>query len=306
MKGVFSAALLLALAVQAGTSSGQAAARLARAERAAKALEYDRALALAQESLEQGDADPALLKRIFLFQAEMAVAVDLEDTAVAAYARALELDPGLELRPDASPRFVKPFRLARARVGSTRLVAVPTSAFVEPGRIHTELRLRGDGLGMVVGARVQPLEGEAAALSRTDGFEGHWACASVPCPHVISLLDARGNELLRIGSAEAPLLVLAPPRPPALVDTRPVHARGWPYAVLGGLLAGTGTVFAIRTAQTDADFRNARDNPGTHTLAQVSRLDGQRQQLYTVSAITVGLALGGGAVAAILWQPRKP
>ena len=40
--------------------------------------------------------------------------------------------------------------------------------------------------------------------------------------------------------------------------------------MLAGALAVTGTALAVRTAQVDAEFRIARDNPGQHTYAEVS------------------------------------
>src|SRR5688572_26749738 len=73
----------------AAAAQGKAAVRFKEAQRASTALEYDRALTLAQEALEQGDADQTLTRQLYAFQAEMAVAVGLQETAISAYARAL-------------------------------------------------------------------------------------------------------------------------------------------------------------------------------------------------------------------------
>lgn len=296
---------LVALALTAAPvqPEGKSALRFEEARKAARSLEYDRALTLAYAALEQGDADAPLTFRLFLFQAEMASAVDLEDSAVTAYARALELDPTFELPLDASPRLARPFMKAKARMRGERLGAIPSSLRNPDGTVHTQVRLVGDTLQLVVGAKLQPLQGSAVVLARTDGFEGRWRCVSSPCAHTLSLMDNQGNELLRVGSSASPLFAREPEGPKVVEDTRPWFRRGWPYLIATGVLLTAGSVTAVRTAQTDADFRNARDNPGQYTLAQVQAVDNQRRALYAVSATLFGLSLGTGSLSLLWWSP---
>lgn len=277
--------------------------RFADAQRAAKTLEYDRALTLAQEALEQGDADPALMRQLFRFQAEMAIVVGLKDTAVSAFARLLELDPGLELPSDASPRFVEPFRRAKERLGAASLSVIPRSEHKSRSLISTRVRVEGDSLHLVFGVHVIPLQGASVALARTDVFEGHWTCAAAPCPHYISVQDGRGNELVRIGSPDSPLLVLEPEPVAATVDSRPLYRRGWPYVVGAGALVLTGTVLAVQTARAETEFRTARDTPGLHTIREVRTLDARRRGLYTASAITFGVSAAALGLGILWWSP---
>jgi hypothetical protein len=300
MMAVLTAVVLAAIPIPAQSKS---ALRFAEARKAALNLEYDRALSLAHAALEQGDADAALTFRLFVFQAEMSMAVDLEDSAVAAFARALELEPNFELDLEASPRLERPFKKAKARMQGVRLSAVPTSIRAPNGTVSTQVRLVGDTLQLVVGATLQPFSGAPVPLTRTDGFEGRWSCERAPCPHLLSFKDNRGNELLRVGSQESPLFVREPEGPKIQEDRRPWYRRGWPYLIASGVFAAAGTVMAVRTAQADADFRNARDNPGQFMLEEVQAKDGQRHALYAVTATFFGLSLGSGVISWLWWSP---
>jgi hypothetical protein len=277
--------------------------RFREAQRASKALEYDRALTLAQEALEQGDGSSELLLKIFLFQAQMAVAVGLQETAISAYARALNLDPGQELASDASPKFAHPFQKARERIAGARLTAVPSSQRTRDGLVKTQVRVQGDVLHQVFGVEVQQAGGAPVPLARTDTYEGHWSCAAAPCPHAIVVKDGRGNELLRIGSEKSPLLALEPELRAGALDTRPWYRRGWPYVAGAGVIAAAGTVLAVQTAQADANFRNARDNPGQNTISQVRALDAQRKGLYAATVTTLGISAVALGLGILWWSP---
>jgi len=289
--------------VFADPAPSSAALRFAEAQRAAKALEYDRALTLAQEAVEQGNADEGLTRKLFRFQAEMAVAVGLKDTAISAFARLLELEPGLELPADASPRFREPFQRARERLGRARLTAVPDSKQTGRELVRTTVRIEGDLLHLVFQVQVRPLKGAPVMLARTDGFEGHWTCEAAPCPHHISVQDGRGNELLRIGGPDSPLLALKPENPGKEPDTRPLLRRGWPYVALAGALAVGGAVLAAQTARSAAEFRHARDNPGQYTIAQVRTLDRQRRFLFGGSAACLGFSAASLGLGIWWWSP---
>ncbi len=296
-------ALLAAVALAATPLPSRSAQRFAEARKAALSLEYDRALTLTHAALEQGDADAALTFRLFVFQAEMAMAVGLEDSAASAFARALELEPTYELPLDASPRLARPFKTAKGRIQGARLSATPSSLRAPDGAVHTQVRVVGDTLQLVVGARLQPLDGSPVQLARTEGFEGRWRCPASPCPHTLSLTDNQGNELLAVGTRESPLFARDPEGPKVVKDLRPWYRRGWPYLIATGAFAAAGAAMAVKTAQTDADFRNARDNPNQHMLAEVQGLDAQRRAFYATGATLFGCSLVTGGLSLLWWSP---
>ncbi|MBK7863791.1 MAG: hypothetical protein IPJ65_35335 [Archangiaceae bacterium] len=298
-RAVLCTGLVWAAVASAETTLTRAEARYQQAVKAAKALEYDRALALTVEAFSLGEATASLTRALLALQAEMAIAVDLPETAVTAYARLLELEPAWQRPVDASPRTAEPFRQAAKKVAGARLTAVPTSTRTADGQAYTRVRIEGDVLNLVHGGRVETA-GPSTPLTRTDVLEARWRCTQPACEYTVSLTDSQGNELLRLGDDGAPLAV-----PAALPtgDTRPLLRRGWPYVALAGALAIVGTVLAVRTAQLDAEFRIARDTPGQYTYFQVSALDAQRRGWYAGAVTGFSLTVLAAALGAWWWLP---
>ncbi len=277
------------------------ASLLARARQAEAKIDYNGALSLVRKALAQGGANSTLTWKLYVAEAEFESAVGLQEDATRAFARALVLNPTVELPPDSSPRLLSPFRKAREQVGQNRLAAVPSSERLEHQQVRTRVRVDGDVLQLVAAARLTPIPGTSMPLARSDVFEGYWGCTKEPCAHYVTLLDARGNELVGVGSAEAPLMVLAAPAPIMVVDDRPWFRRGWPYLIAGAALAAGATYFATHCAQTDAAFRAARDNPDQNTYAKVRALDGERWSSYVAAVSGFGLAAGAGALGVVWW-----
>ncbi|MBK7862445.1 MAG: hypothetical protein IPJ65_28315 [Archangiaceae bacterium] len=271
---------------------------LAQARAKEAALDYQGALAVVRKAVTQGGAGAELTWQLYAAQGELAAVVGLTEESTTAFSRALNLHPTFELPPDASPRMSAPYKTARNTLGGERLTAVPSSKRLEQNRVETQLRVGGDVLQLVAAARVTPQGREPVLFTRTDTWLAYWVCDVEPCAHTVSLYDARGNVLLEVGGGNAPLLVLAPA--PAAVG-KPWFRMGWPYAVAGAVTAATGTVLAIRCAQTDAAFRTARDNPESHSYPQVVGLDRERWGYWGSALAAFAVTAALATVTVIFW-----
>jgi tetratricopeptide (TPR) repeat protein len=301
---VLLATLALLPAPVLAQSEPPAAAELLQQARAREAaLDFQGALGLVRKALARGGAAADLTWQLYAAQGELSSVVGLAEEATMAFSRALNLHPTFDLPPDASPRMVGPYQQAKAALAGARLLGVPSSERLANGRVQTRLRIEGDVLQLVAGARLLPRGGQPLELTRTDTLLAYWACDRDPCAYTLSVFDARGNELLAIGTQSAPLLLveLAVPAPVVITDDRPWYRRGWPYLVAATVSAAAGTVFAIRCAQVEGAFKAARDDAATHTYPQVTALDAERRGYWGGALASFVLALGFGALSVIWW-----
>jgi hypothetical protein len=239
------------------------------------------------------------------------------DAAMESFGRALELHPSFELPPGASPKLLEPFRRAREELGGARLVAVVHTARIADGVLRTTVVPKGDRYHVVDGGRLYLRDGEAwtpRTLSLQDTFTTTWSCAQPSCPHFVALLDASGNEVVHVGSSDAPLLPegagqavtgppavlvpIAPPRDPP----RPWYQRAGPYLTAAAVASAVvAAVFAFRFLEAEKRLLAAAYNPGSTSYAALRGLDGTRQGAYAVMWASGGLAVALGGTAIFFW-----
>ena len=97
----------------AHAEASPAADPVEQAERAYREVDFPRQRALARQALEQGDGEPARVAQIYRLLGIAHAVLGEPEAAKDAFARLLELDPGVELERSLSPRIRSPYMEAR-------------------------------------------------------------------------------------------------------------------------------------------------------------------------------------------------
>ncbi len=176
----------------------------------------------------------------------------------------------------------------------------PVQVALERGP-STSLGVSGDRSLGVSGERSLGVSGDRSlgvSGDRSLGVNGalRWRCAAPPCPHFVALLDAHGNEVLRLGSPFLPLPVegLTPSAKPLL---RPATVLAGAAVVATAVAVG----FGIRFAQTDTALAGMEADRGANRYASAQALETQRHQAWVGLWLGVGVAAGSGGAAALTW-----
>ncbi len=306
-------AALLGVACASSAEAGKAGNRLGEARAAAKRLELEHALQLARAGLEAGDATPDEAWTLHALLGELSAAMGFREAAVEAFSRALLLNPGYELPPEASPKLLVPYQEARTLIGGGRLSIVPKAVTGEDRRVRLTVRIEGDLLHLVNGGRAYTGEpGQVrflpVPLARTDVLEGQWRCEVGPCPFFVALTDRQGNELLRSGSAKAPLYAEEPPWKPVAVLPEPApsaerqwYARPGPYLAAAAGLSVVGSYFAYRFNDDQQRLLTVNDNRADFPYAEAQALDAARRRDQVAMFVSFGAAAAAGVTAIVLW-----
>lgn len=295
---VFLSLLLAGPLARAGTAEeGLGAARAAQRE-----LEYPRALRLAQQALQAGDATPDQTWQLHALIGELAAANDLPDLAVESFIKALVLRPSLTLPLDVSPKVFEPFEVAKQKAAGVRLQAVVHSPRSKDGEVRTRVEVAGDLALLVSSGEVRVLraggEADAVPLARAGPLTARWQCPAAPCPHYVALRDVAGNELLWAGSPAAPLFTEGPPPAPV--------AEAWfkkpvPYLGAGAALAAASVYFGFTAQAQQAALKRVASDPGAHTLEEARALDASRRGNHALMWVSLGLTGAAGAAAIAVW-----
>jgi len=293
-------------------SAADPAGTLAKARAQAKSLEFGAALATSHEALEAGGADPKLTAQIHAFSGEMAAALGDRELARSEFARALELDPKLELEASASPRIREPFEEARTQGGQRGLTLQATSAGGADGKVTTQVSTTGDVLSMV--ARLE-LELEmhqrfSALPGAWNGQQREWDCPSGSCRYYVVAFDKFGNQLAQAGGVASPLLSparLVPAAEPApapvpeasatAAPESPWYTHAGPYLAAGAVvLAGLAVFFGVQFDSEQRQLISLEADRSSHLMSEATSLDASRQRDHTllfVTGIAAALAAGG-------------
>ena len=104
-----------------------------QAERAYREVDFPRQRALALQALEQGNGDPARVAQIYRLLGIAHAVLGEPEAAKEAFARLLELEPGIELERSLSPRVRSPYLEARGEwdvagehLGVSIIVMIPS------------------------------------------------------------------------------------------------------------------------------------------------------------------------------------
>ncbi|MCC6333184.1 MAG: tetratricopeptide repeat protein [Myxococcales bacterium] len=301
---------LAVLLLAPSSLAAEASKELERARGALKGLAFEEAAQAAARGLEAGDASPLETAELHFLIGQASAVLGRADAAQRAFARALELSPGLELPLGASPKLAEPFQAARTALKGARLAIAPSGEVLANGRARVQVHIHGDVELLVdhgvlrFGFDLTPGE---VPLTRTDPPEASLPCPAPPCAYSVSLFDRAGNGLLEAGSATSPLFVGAPAKPvppsapPATTsqDARVWYRRPWPW--LGAAVASavaTG-LFAWQFTSARASVEAITANPGDFTWAQAQAADSSQKLFFglTLGSSVLTAAFGAGAVA---------
>ena len=294
----------------ARAAPSRSARMLAEAQANEARFFYQRAQALAHSALAAGDASSDLTWQIHACLAENAAAMGFSGPATLAFERVFELHPSFELDPDSSPRLAEPALIARRTLAGRRLSAEPTSLRVGSA-VTTTVKVEGDVANLVESGRLYYLRKEGRHridLSNAHPLTGTWSCPDPACPHFLALVDVHGNELITVGSAQAPLLVkteitLEPPVRGTEAARFVEPARAWfrrpvPYVITAAVLAGTGAFFATRVSQDQSRAQAVLSSPGSHYYSDLADAASARKRddIVMWAAFGASAAAAGGAV----------
>ncbi len=302
------ALLVMGLAGAGAAHAGKASARLGEARAATRRLELEQALQLARAGLEAGDATAEETWSLHALVGEVSAAIGYREAAVEAFSRALVLNPAYQLSPEASPKLMEPYQAAKAALAGGRLEAAPHAVTGEDRWVRLTVRIDGDVLSLVTGGKawVGP-DGAVVPLARTDGLAGQWRCDRAPCAYSLALLDRKGNELLRAGSALAPLYAAEPALPAVAVAPVPVDAqRRWylrpaPYLATAAAFALAGAYFAGSFADQQARLAALNAQRTDHLYSEALELDAGRRRDQVLMFASFGCAAAAGLGAVVVW-----
>jgi tetratricopeptide (TPR) repeat protein len=189
------------------------------------------------------------------------------DSAEAAFAALLELEPELELDPRLSPKILSIFERAQAKI-APRTAIEGVAALPENGRLTISARLQDPSArvqDVLLFSRFGDREYESDVMSRA----GDRAEAVIILPklerlrveYYLEARDGRGEVLARAGSKETPSAIvldrqiteIAPPPPlPAIEEATPWYAEWWVWVIAAGVI-GAGVATAVVVDRTSDD-----------------------------------------------------
>ncbi|HOX47100.1 MAG TPA: hypothetical protein PK668_26135 [Myxococcota bacterium] len=257
---------LLVLALGLLPCAARAAEPLEQAEQLLIAMEYGKALKLAEAVLREPGSGPGELVAALRMQGLCLTALGREAEAVEVFRRLLAIEPAFRLGEDLSPKMRSGFTTAlglSVDQPPLRVSHVPPVVSGALRELRLVARLEADPLRMVKGLRLRyRTAGGLRELSvLVDGPKG--VAFKLPERYLadeftywFEAFNEHGGVLARVGSPEAPLElravpappVVAPapvaaPPPPALEPEEPGrwYASWWFWTVVGVVVAGAVT-----------------------------------------------------------------
>lgn len=298
------AGALAALALASPDVLAQSNPRLAEAQKAYAAVDYETTRAQAKAALEQGGNDHAATGELYLLWATAAAALDQADEARVAFSYALAVSPELKLERSLSPKIRAPY--LEARGNATGADGKPPLA-LELQRRNQELELSlRDRLSVAASIELSTRSDDTQSFVRRR-FDAA-STRRLPLPsgaelqYFMRVLDRHANVLLEVGTADEPRRV--PLRASAKVATTPEPARRaspMPYYITAGGLAalglaagGVATAMYLRREDAARDWNGPDcEQPGATRQEQCGAVDDRRR---SSEHLAIGFAAGGGAL----------
>ncbi|MEO8552585.1 MAG: hypothetical protein ABI678_21560, partial [Kofleriaceae bacterium] len=236
-----------------------------------------------------------------------------ETEAAAAFASWLSIDPKGTLPAGTSPKIMRPYEAA-----SREPVKVKVETSAAPPAVT--LVILADPAKLVTRARVFVVaDGKPEAKiegTGTDKIE-----LALPAGKRLDLrvqaLDAHGNRIVELGSAEVPIVITGgagatEPVKPRIVANRapaaerPLYLRWWLWGTVGVAFAGAGTYFGIqaRSDANDLSALNAASQQHSFTEATDLESRARREALFCNIGLAAGGALALGATILYLTRPH--
>ena len=291
--------LLVALLLIEGIAwADDAVDPLAQARKAVAASDYTAARGQLASALEAGGHSPGDLAELYRLSGTVYAALGDGKAAAAAFTRLLVLSPKATLPAGTSPKIRRPFDDAVHYMVGREPLELKIETAGKPPAIA--IVVVSDPLDMVARARVVfSLDGgaeqtkEIVASERTEVALPQGARIEAR----VAALDVHGNRLIKLGSKDAPIVILgdpppvavrvAPPPPSQVVATAPVEARPlylqwWPYAAATVALGGATAYFGLSARSATNDLQQIVDDPA-HSPAEASAVEdrARRKVLYT-------------------------
>ena len=256
---------------------------LVRARELEAALEYDAALAIVDQVLARGDADPARFVELHLFAAKLAAGLDRGTLAAQHYAIVLAVRPDTALPAGTSPKLTEPFVAAKAR--ATPLVV---SARAVQGLVTLETR---DPLGLVTGIAVHTIDRAGQHRDVIDRAALRVVIPNDATAIEVAALDRAGNRIW-VGP---PVTAVTPVTPAPTSTSTPIYARWSTWAIASGGALVLGGVFAWRVSVAQNEFDDLRDASPPADFSKLEAVEARGKRW----ALTANLTFGVAAVAAI-------
>jgi hypothetical protein len=291
------------------------------ATRAMRELRWPDARVTLEAALKTGGLSRERLLALQSAYAETLAVIEGGEAAEREFRRLLVLDPQRPPPARRSPVVSQPFERARKWVAQNGSLKVAATA-VSPTEI--DVRVSGDPLAMVSGARVFVRSGAEGAFTKVPGLSLH---ATLPPPgdearfYYVEVMDAADNVLARIGTLDEPLAlplpaqpiapkVIAPAPPPvAVIAPAPVPrpSRRLLHAGIGIAVTGVAIIAAAIALDLVAvsEFRTQerRCMTVTCTANDFALFNAERNSAYALYAVS-GAAMTSGLIMIIVDRVR--
>ena len=272
-----------------------------------------------------GTSGPDELAEVYRLTGIVAGALGDAKAATTAFQKCLALSPKVTLPVGTSPKIGRPFAAAQAFFKTHEAVKIKADTAASPPAVT--ISVVSDPLAMIARARVyvrvdgkpeETLERPAADSVTLTLPEGQRIDLR------IAALDANGNRVAELGTAEVPIVIVGaggttqvtatkpvvkpPPRPASPAHARPLYLKWWLWGGVTVAFAGAGTYFgfAALSAKSDLDALNAASQQHTFDEAKALESTARRDVLFTNIGLGAAAAFGVATVILYLTDPRAP
>ena len=296
---------------------------LARAKAALEKSDYPGAQEAVAEALADGSSGPAELAEIYRVSGIVAAALDNAKAATVEFERLLALDPKATLPAGTSPKITRPFETAQAEAAKRGPLKIGVTTAAAPPAVT--IAIQNDPRGMIARVRAivrvdggaeQPTE-RAAAPRLTIDLPAKGRRIDVR----VAALDAHGNRLAEVGSADVPLVIVGetarptrktPPKPPPEPEQprgpRPLYAKWWLWGGVAIVFAGAGGTFGFLGKRAADDLEALNADSANHQFTEAQDLESRARRHLLFANIGFGIAGASAIAATILFvtEPARP
>jgi hypothetical protein len=282
-------AAIVVLCVVAAARGAHADDELGRARELEATLEYEAALAIVDQLLARGDADPARVVELHLFAGKLAAGLDRRPLAEQHYAIVLALRPDTALPAGTSPKLTEPFAAAKSRA-----VPLAVSARAVQGLVTLQA---SDPLGLVAGIAVHTLDRAGQHRDVVARTALRIVIPNEVTAIEVAALDRAGNRLW-VGAPETAVT------PTRVAGTTPVYARWQTWAIATGGTLALGSVFAWRVSVAQSEFDDLRDASPPADFSVLEAVEARGKRWALAANITFGVAAAAAIVTGVVYLRR--
>jgi len=310
-------ALLLALCASAAPAYAQSS-RLADAQQAYAAVDYENTRELSKAALEQGGNDRTTTGELYLLWATAAAALDQIEEARDAFLHALVVNPDLKLDRSLSPKIRAPYQEARGSLTAAD-GKLPLSLTLQRSARQLEITVH-DSQGFTSSVELSTRSSDSLPFTRQRLHAAPTLRVMLPGEGEMQafcrVLDAHGNVLFEQGSESEPQRLpgaspRALPRNTASspdVNRTPYYVTAGTLAALGLAAGGVSTAMFLRREDAAKEWNGPScEKPGATREQQCGALDERRRHAEHLSFgfAAAGSALLIGSVVTLLLTPSS-